>query len=345
MPREAMLPVVSLRPSPANIFRDMDKSELAGLCDSVREFGIIHPLVVRLVDGGYEIISGHQRYRAALEVGLTEALCVVVEADDAQAEMMLIDANIQTRQLSPMELARAVRRKKELAGLVRGRHATGASLAQCANELDMSQRQFGKLDSLNDLIPPLQDLVESGRLGLAAAEKLSKLSQETQEEVYAALGDGIADLTSDEVKRLREDNERGNEVVELLGKQVRRLEADLAELGLMNSDKAALEERIRALQQKKREIEYDVLDRQAGMNAVEEREKKQGLALYRLLQTVAREVESVRPEIETLLGQGVSETLAPYVRKWGEAFQRLGNEILQATKDMVPPRTEGGNKR
>lgn len=320
------------------MFRDMDESEIAGLAESIKEYGIMHPLVVRPYGDGYQIISGRQRHRAARLAGLTEVPCVVVDVDDTKAEMMLIDANVQTRHLTTMEIARAVRRKKILAGIVAGRHTTVQSSAQCAEEMGMSERQFRKLDSLNDLIEPLQDLVDRGKLGVTAGEKLSKLSRSVQEELYAVLGDALADITGEEAKKLREENERGHMVLSLLNKELEKTRERLRELEETQGDKEALEERIRDLRRKKTELEYDVADRQAGMKAVEEREKKQGVALYALLQTVAREVQAVKPEIEILLKDGVSESLAPYIRAWGQMFVDLGTQILDTTKDMVPAR-------
>jgi ParB/RepB/Spo0J family partition protein len=320
------------------MFRDMDEAEIAGLAESIKEHGLMHPLVVRPCGEGYQIISGRQRLRAARLVGLSEVPCIVVDADDTKAEMMLIDANVQTRHLTAMEVARAVRRKKILAGIASGRHTTIQSSAQCAEEMGMSERQFRKLDSLNDLIEPLQDLIDRGRLGVTAGEKLSKLPKSVQEEVYAVLGEAIADISGDEAKKLREENERGHLLLSLLNDELQKTQERLRELEETHGDKAALEERIRELRRKKAELEYDVIDRQAGMRAAEEREKKQGVALYNLLQTVAREVQAVRPEIEILLQGGVSVSLAPYVRAWGEMFSDLGTRLLDSTKDKVPAR-------
>ncbi len=314
----------------------MDDGEIAGLADSIKEYGIMHPLVVRPLGDNYQIISGRQRRRAAQLAGLSEVPCVVVEADDAKAEMMLIDANVQTRHLTTMEVARAVRRKKTLAGIVKGRHATLASSAQCAGEMGMSERQFRKLDSLNDLIEPLQDLVDRGRLGVTAGEKLAKLPHNLQQKLYSALGDGLSDITGEEAKKLREENERGHQILSLLNKELERTQAQLRDLEETQGDKASLEERIRQLRRKKTELEYDVIDRQASMKAVSEREAKQGVTLFNLVQTIAREVQAVKPEIETLLKHGVSESLAPYMRAWGEMFRDLGGQILESAQNTAP---------
>jgi len=332
------IPLDRLVPNPADMFRDMNEEEIASLAESIKEHGIMHPLVVRPYGDGYQIISGRQRHRAARLAGLTEVPCTVVDVDDTKAEMMLIDANVQTRHLTTMEIARAVRRKKILAGIVSGRHTTVKSSAQCAEEMGMSERQFRKLDALNDLIEPLQDLVDRGKLGITAGEKLSKLPKSTQEQLYAVLGDAIADITGEEAKKLREENERGHMLLSLLNKELEKTQQRLRELEAAQGDKAELEERIRELKRKKTELEYDVMDRQASMRAVEEREKKQGVALYNLLQAVSRQVQSVKSEIEVLLEDGVPESLAPYIRAWGQMYVDLGTKLLDSTKNMVPAR-------
>ncbi len=318
------------------MFRDMDEGEIAGLAQSIKEHGIMHPLLVRPSGDGYQIISGRQRHRAAALAGLCEVPCTVVEADDQKAEMMLIDANVQTRHLSPMEVARAVRRKKVLAGIENGRRDAHSTSAQCAEDMGMSERQFYKLDRLNDLIPPLQDLVDQGRLGVTAGERLSRLAAEVQESLYGALGDSIADITGEEARRLRDESDRGHQVLSLLDRELQRLRQELQEIEEKTGDKSLLEERLRELRRQKADLEYDVMDRQASMAAVRERETKQGVALYNLLQQVAREVQAVKPEIETLLRSEVSDALSPYIQAWGLMFHDLGRQILAALPKQAP---------
>ena len=90
-------------------FQVKDNEELQALCDSIREYGILSPLLARPVEHGYEIVSGHRRRAAALKLGL-EALPVLVrEMTDDEATILMVDSNIQRENLLPSEKAFAIR--------------------------------------------------------------------------------------------------------------------------------------------------------------------------------------------------------------------------------------------
>lgn len=334
-----MLPVSDLQDNPKNFFRPLSQEELDELVSSIQQLGILHPLIVRKTEQGYEVLSGHQRKRAAEALGLKEVPCQIVNADDRTAELMLIDTNIETRQLTTMELARAIRRKKELLGIKNGVSGEITS-AQCAEGFGISERQFRKLDKLNDLIPPFQELVDSGKLGITNAERLAHLPANIQQAIYEAFGDSICDLTSEEVKRLREQNDTGHLALMLLQKEVKELSKRLEELQDSESECQRLKQEIAALQAKKRELKYDIVDEQQKLKVINEYKSKSQVVLFELLQTVARDVQAVLPEIEaTLEKTGVSESTAPYIRKWGEMFAKLGKKLLDVTEQYALPRT------
>lgn len=94
-------------------FQVKDNEELQALCDSIREYGILSPLLARPVEHGYEIVSGHRRRAAALKLGL-EALPVLVrEMTDDEATILMVDSNIQRENLLPSEKAFAYKMKME----------------------------------------------------------------------------------------------------------------------------------------------------------------------------------------------------------------------------------------
>lgn len=315
----------------ANFFSPA-KELLDELAESIRQVGVLHPLVVRPIEGGrYEIVSGHRRLMAAEMAGLEEVPCVVREMDDTEAELALIDANLETRQLSPMEMARAIRRKKELLGIRNGVKGQMTS-AQCAEVLGISERQMRKLDKLNDLIPELQALVDSGRLGVTAGERLASLSPDVQRALYEALGDEIASLTSEEVKRLKAENDRGWMVLEVYQEKIRQLEEKLREYEEKNMSVIELEEQISRLRQKKREMEYDLMDRENAIRAVEKRAAKKGVALLQLMEQLARPVQASKPDIEVLLQQPVSPGLAAHILRWAAVLKEVGTQVEQAAR-------------
>ena len=101
-------PIENLRPNPRNPRRAFTEAELAELADSIRERGIIQPIVVRAVRGvadGYEIIAGERRWRAAQRAGLHEVPVVIIEATDAEALQLAIIENVQRADLNALEEA------------------------------------------------------------------------------------------------------------------------------------------------------------------------------------------------------------------------------------------------
>lgn len=334
-----LLPISSLKPSPANFF-SISPESITDLATSIGEVGILHPLRVRpLENNSYEIISGERRKLAAEMAGLTQVPCIIKEMSDAEAEKALIDANMETRQLSPMEKARSIRRKKELLGIEARKRtdliSTGAQCASVAQEMGISTRQLHKLDKLNDLILPLQNLVDTGRLGVTAGERVASLSPELQQTLYEALGTDIASLTNDEVKRLRQETERGYVVLEYYQSKITDLEAQLQEYANRNQSIQDLDHRLSHLRQKKRDLEYDIMDRQNAIVAVNKRATKQGVVLLQLLNRLCRPLQAARPDIETLLKEPVSESLAPHVRQWCTVMKEVVQEIETALETVL----------
>lgn len=325
------LPVEFLTDSSRNFFRPLAEDQLQELAQSISRSGIIHPLVVRpLGDGRYEIISGHQRKRAALLLGLKEVPCRVVETAEEKAELMLIDANLQTRQLSPMEMARAVRRRKELAGIRQGVRTdlTSDMMSEVAGQLGVTDRHLRRLDKLNDLIPELQEMVDDERLGVTAGEKLASLPPDAQKLLFEALGDGIGRVRTHELNRLREESDRGYLVLEVMEKRTRELEDELSRIKELHGGKDALESELERLRQKKKELEYDILDRQAAARAVQDRTRKSGAMLLELVEGLGRPVLAARPEIEALTREQLEPGIAVHVDRWARVFREIA-ELLE----------------
>lgn len=97
-----------LKPSRRQPRRDFDEGSLAELADSIAEKGVIQPVIVRRADGGYEIVAGERRWRAAQRAGLREIPALVVEADDAESVEISLIENIHRKELSPLEEAEAL---------------------------------------------------------------------------------------------------------------------------------------------------------------------------------------------------------------------------------------------
>jgi ParB family chromosome partitioning protein len=150
----------------------LDETYLAELERSIRQFGVIEPLVARpLADGSYEILAGHMRWRAAQRAGLRQAPVVVREADDRTAAAIALVENLLRRDLNPIEEGRALRRLREEFGLTQ---------EQLAELLGLSQSAISKALGLLSLDPAVQSLIEDGRLEAGHGKVLLGLPRESQ---------------------------------------------------------------------------------------------------------------------------------------------------------------------
>ncbi len=328
--------------NPKNFFRPLDDEALADLSDSIAKLGVLHPLVVRPVEGERcEIISGHQRKKAAAKAGLSEVPCRVMDVDECTAELMLIDANLETRAPTNMELARAIRRKKELLGVEGGGPPGGRlTMRRLAGEFNLSRAQAYRLDSLNDLIPELQGLVDRGKLGVVSGDRLARLSQDVQRALWQALGEEIASLTSDEAKRLRDESDRGYLVLGVLQKRVQELEAQLAPYKDQEQTRDLLKEEIARLKGHARQLEYDILDRQSALTRLEKRVQGNGFALLTIMEELGRQAHSRKPEIQSCIFEkpgleAVDKATLTHIHRWARAVKEIGAEVEAACSRVL----------
>lgn len=332
------IPITKLVDNPNNFFHPLSETELMELSNSIKSLGILHPLVVRpLPDGNYQIISGHQRKRAAKIAGLTDVPCIVKAVDDITAEIMLIDTNTKTRQLSPMEIAKSVRRIKELAGISQGVKNTSATVAEVAKTIGMSERSMRLYDRLNDLIPELQEIADSGKLPLNSAERLAGLPQGLQKKLYDALGGDICSLTGEDVKRVKEENDRGYLVLTILQDRLKDREEELKAFKNAYERKENIENEIKKLKQKKKELEYDLLDRENALSIADKKALKKGVAILELLNQACKPIQAARPEMEALFesSDSIDEGLSVYILRWAETLKDIAAFLEENTKELL----------
>lgn len=149
-----------------------DAAYLAELEQSIRQFGVIEPLVVRpLADGSHEILAGHMRWRAAQQAGLPRVPVVIREADDRTAAAIALVENLLRRDLNPIEEGRALRRLREEFELTQ---------EQLAELLGLSQPAISKALRLLALAPEVQNLIENGQLEGGHGKTLLGLPHATQ---------------------------------------------------------------------------------------------------------------------------------------------------------------------
>ena len=198
-------------------FQVKDNEELQALCDSIREYGILSPLLARPVEHGYEIVSGHRRRAAALKLGL-EALPVLVrEMTDDEATVLMVDSNIQRENLLPSEKAFAYKMKMEALN-----HQGKKTLSQVATK-------SGKQDSasiigaqsgesrdvvfryirLTYLAKPILDLVDQGRIAFSPGVELSYLTKVEQAELWDIMESEDCTPSLSQAVRLKKLSQKG----------------------------------------------------------------------------------------------------------------------------------------
>ncbi|MDR3295420.1 MAG: ParB/RepB/Spo0J family partition protein [Clostridiales Family XIII bacterium] len=179
------IPIADLYPFPDNPFSVREDTELS---DSIRDYGVISPLVVRSrAEGGYEIISGHRR-RAACEAARIEAVPAFVrELDDTAAVIALVDSNLHREHVLPSEKAHAY--KLKLDAIKHQGVACGQSVHKSRDEIADSEsgRQVQRYIRLCELMPPILSMVDEGKIAFSPAVELSYLPKKEQENLLETM--------------------------------------------------------------------------------------------------------------------------------------------------------------
>ena len=214
LPAVDTLPVEDLRPFSGHPFHLYTDEKLRELTDSIREHGVLMPVLVRPLDGGYEIVSGHNRVEAAKLAGLDKVPVTVRELDDDTATILMVDSNLRQREtLLPSEKAWAYRMKLEAM-----RHQGVRTSAQVepklrrSNELLASQSPDSRATiqryiRLTELIPPFLDMVDNGRLAFNPAVELSYLQPSEQETLFSIMDCDEVTPSLSQAQRLRRMSE------------------------------------------------------------------------------------------------------------------------------------------
>jgi ParB family transcriptional regulator, chromosome partitioning protein len=176
--RVERMPLSNIIPSPLQPRKTFDSDQLQELVESIREHGIIQPLIVRMVEGKCELIAGERRWRAANQLGLKEAPVIVRQASDRDVLELALIENLQREDLNPIEEAHAYRRLSQDFSLRQEDIAqrVGKSRSVVANSL-----------RLLDLHPQVQSYIAQGRLAVGHAKVLLALQNQDEQLVAAEL--------------------------------------------------------------------------------------------------------------------------------------------------------------
>ena len=193
--------VVTLNPAdisdfPNHPFKVKQDEAMAEMVDSVKQYGVLVPALVRpKADGGYEMVAGHRRKCAATLAGITEMPCIVRNLSDDEATIIMVDSNLQRETILPSEKAFAYKMKLEamkrqgertdLTSSPLDKKLKGLTSAQQVSQKSGdSQPQIYRFIRLTELIPPVLDMVDSGKIAFRPAVELSYLSKEQQQSLY-----------------------------------------------------------------------------------------------------------------------------------------------------------------
>lgn len=179
-------------------FKVLDDGKMQDLVDSVKENGVLTPVLIRpTANDQYEMISGHRRMHAAAIAGLTTIPAIIRELSDDEAVIAMVDANIQREELLPSEKAFAFKMKLNAMKRQAGRPTKNASQTGTnkrsdellASEVGISRNQIQRYIRLTELIPELLELVDKKKLQFTVAVDISYLDREIQKWIYEYIRD------------------------------------------------------------------------------------------------------------------------------------------------------------
>ena len=206
------IPIGELFPFKNHPFKVLDDDSMSDTVESVKQYGVLSPLIARpRPKGGYEIISGHRRQHAAELAGLETLPVIVRQMDDDAAILLMVDSNLQREHILPSERAFAYKMKldamknqgtrsdltsTQVVSKLRSNEKLGA-------ENNQSRETVRRFIRLTNLIPELLDMVDNKTVSFNPAVELSYLSPEQQQEVIRAMDDTQNFPSVSQAKRIK----------------------------------------------------------------------------------------------------------------------------------------------
>ena len=186
-----------ISPFPNHPFKVLDDEKMDVLVDSIRENGILNPVIVRPdKSGNYEMISGHRRLHAAGIVGLKKVPAIVKEMTDDEATIIMVDANVQREEILPSERAfslkmkmDAMRRQGKRSDLTSGNDCQKWSSDELGESVGLKGRQVRNYIRLTYLIPEMLEMVDTKKITFVVAVDISYLDEQIQKWVWEYVND------------------------------------------------------------------------------------------------------------------------------------------------------------
>lgn len=204
----SQLPPDKLSPFEKHPYQVREDAAMDELTESIRVHGILSPLLARPKGEGYELVSGHRRRLAAQKLGLSTVPVLVREMTDDEAVVLMVDSNLQRENLLPSEKAFAYKMKLE--AMKRQGKATSGQLVQklsvekVADEANENYKTVQRYIRLTNLVPPLLQMVDDGRIALSPAVELSYLTRDEQAELWDLIGQEDATPSLSQALRMKQ---------------------------------------------------------------------------------------------------------------------------------------------
>ena len=223
------IPLTELHPFPNHPFHVRDDEAMQNTVDSIREYGVLTPGIVRpREDGGYEIVAGHRRKHGSELAGLSDMPCIIREMDDDTATILMVDSNIQREDILPSERAQAYKMKLDAIRRKAGRPAKNAEIPTAGNcdqvghnydgkrsvqivadEAGESKTQVQRYIRLTELQPELQQMVDDKKIAMTPAVELSYLKPEEQQMLLTAIDSEQATPSLSQAQRMKKLSQAG----------------------------------------------------------------------------------------------------------------------------------------
>jgi len=213
------IPLSELHPFKDHPFKVKDDEAMMETADSIRQYGVLVPAIVRPdADGGYELVAGHRRHHASELAGKETLPCIVRDLDDDAATIIMVDSNLQRESLLPSERAFAYKMKLEAVKHQGARtDLTSVQVEQKLSARDRVAQEAGEKSGiqvmryirLTELIPPLLDMVDEKKIALSPAYELSFLKPEEQARLVETMDYEQATPSLSQAQRMKKFSQEG----------------------------------------------------------------------------------------------------------------------------------------
>ena len=229
------MPLSDLHPFEGHPFKVLDDELMEQTVESIKQIGVVSPLIVRPdPEGGFEILSGHRRLHAAQLAGLETVPVIVKEMDDDAAIIFMVDSNLQRENILPSERAFSYKMKLE-AMKHQGQRGDLTSdqvgqkswaVNQLADDANESKTQVQRFIRLTNLIPEILDMVDEKKIAFNPAVELSYLKPSEQKEFLEAMDYAQASPSLSQAQRLKKLSQEGDCILDAMCEVMNEIKKD-----------------------------------------------------------------------------------------------------------------------